>query len=109
MLLDIISKRYPHQKPSDYLGIEDSWTAFQLDSALAMAGETRDRDFLISLVESINDHLVNVMRSMGAKIKKKAPVSQAESIEGKPLNEVLARIGGAGVVVNLKKKDGNKR
>lgn len=87
--------------------MRDRWTAFQLDSSLAVAGETRDREFQINLVESINDHLVNVMKALGAKVKKKAPRKrQAESLEGKHMNEVLAKIGGPGVVVNLKKKDG---
>lgn len=74
-----------------------------------MAGEQRDREFQISLVESINDHLVNVMRSMGAKVRTKPKPSQVETMEGRPLNEVLTRIGGAGVVVERKRKNGNKR
>ena len=100
-------KRYPNQKPSDYLDVKDRYTAFQLDTALALAGEQSDREFVISLVESVNDHLVNVMRSMGAKVKTKPKRNQpTEKLEGRPLAEVLQMIGGAGTVVNIKPKDG---
>jgi len=107
MILDTLTKRYPNRRPSSYLGIVDEWTAFQLDSALAQAGENRDREFIISLVESINDHLINVMRSTGAKVKTKPNRNQPkEKLEGRPLAEVLQMIGGAGTVVNIKPKDG---
>jgi len=108
MLIDLVCKRYPNQKPSDYLDIKDSYTAFQLDTALALAGETSDREFVVNLVESINDHLVNVMRSMGAKIKVKSRGGSKTPIsKDKHVNEVLMAIGGTGSVVKYNKKHGS--
>lgn len=106
-MVDLICKRYPGFKPSDYLDIKDEWTAFQIDSTLAFAGEYEDREFQMNLVESINDHLVNVMRALGAKVKsKKRPKeSKSEDIGGKPLNEVLTMLGGAGTVITYRKKE----
>jgi hypothetical protein len=104
-LVDIICKRYPNKKPSDYLDIEDKWTAFQIDSALAFAGEYEDREFQMTLVESINDHLVNVMRALGAKVKRKPKRTEESSLEGRPLNEVLTLLGGAGSVIKYRKKE----
>lgn len=105
-MVDIVCRRYSKTRPSDILGIEDDWTAFQLDSALAFEGEQRDREFVISLVESINDHLVNVMRALGAKVRKKPKQEkkpQQQIKEDATVEEVLALIGGSGTVVNYKK------
>lgn len=100
----MVCKRYPKTKPSDILSIEDNWTAFQLDSALAFEGEKRDREFLISLVESVNDHLLNVMRALGAKVKKRPKSENKPKIieDGSSLDTVLSLIGGSGTVVNYK-------
>jgi len=68
-------------------------------------GESKDREFLISLIESINDHLVNVMRSMGAKVKVKQK-QNAPMEEGRNLNEVLTEISNKGSVVKVNKKHG---
>lgn len=107
--MDLICQRYPGTKPSDYLGIEDEFTAFQLDAALAIKGMQREqkiRNYHISLIDW---HILQVCRSLGAKgIPKQPPKLELDtpikpSDELPSLKDVLARLGGTGTVTEFKK------
>jgi len=86
------------------LEIEDKLLAFQLDSALAAQGEMRDLEVKRNFVEAINEHILLVCKSLGAKIRKTAPAPKMIDREPRPLNEVLTQLGGKGVVIERKKE-----
>lgn len=105
--MDLIARRYPNRRPSDYLGIEDEFTAYQIDSVLALKYEREDREFTIKIVEAIRSDLENVMRALGAKVKKKqTPSKQLPKPSGElpRLKDVIAALGGRGVVLQYNKK-----
>ena len=109
LLVDLVCKRYPGQKPSEYLGISDEAEAFSLDMALATRSELLDKDFLLLNINALHETINNVSRSMGAKIKQQPykPILLGKTKEKKTselpnLVDVLAALGGTGVVLNNK-------
>jgi hypothetical protein len=104
-LVDLICKRYPGTKPSEYLEIEDKWTAFQLDSALALKGFREDAKLQTYYVDTINYYILQVCKCLGAKgIPKKPPEYQidkeVDTKDLRPLEQVLKELGGAGSVIS---------
>ena len=99
-MVDLICSRYPGTKPSNYLGIKDKFTAFQLDLSCASQGKIKDLERQNQMLEVITEHLLMVCKSLGAKIKKKDNRPKVTpNYEERPLNEVLQELGGAGVVI----------
>lgn len=101
-MLDIACNRYAGKRPSVFLGIKDQWSAYQVDTALAVRGQRSDREFMISLVDGLRDDIHNFMRMFGAKFKEKKglpPRNELQSKEPKPVEEILAAIGGKGSVI----------
>lgn len=88
--IDLICKRYPGRKPSDYLDIEDEYTAFQVDAALAIAGEYRDREQTMDYIDVINEHTLAIFKQLGGKVKNKQKRSRIhEQKEEVPLMKDL--------------------
>lgn len=124
-LVDYICKRYPGKKPSDYLGVTDELTAFDLDAALATKGEIEDRKFLLKLFQQLNDNIAQglqdnamlIAKALGAKVRKKKRSPDRKVIEAQPkvhqtlpenvtdveklpsLEEALSALGGRGTVI----------
>lgn len=102
-------KRYPGRRPSDYLGIEDEYTAFHLDMALALKGENKDNKAKMDMLEILRNDLVTVAKSLGGKIKlKKKPESNPKMMDGEKVptvREALAMLGGKGTAIIYNKKD----
>lgn len=105
----MVCHRYPGTKPSEYLGIEDKWTAFQLDLALALKGWRRDQEIQKYFVSLINWHILQVCRVFGAKGVPKTPPSfsldddTVDKDELPSLEQVVAKLGGAGTVLKIEK------
>jgi hypothetical protein len=94
--VDLVCTRYPGTKPSEYLDIQDRYTAFQLDVAVALKGKDRDNETNNNYLEYIKEHIVLVARCLGYK----PPAKKKQIIPKKDLtvNEALKMLGGAGVV-----------
>lgn len=93
--------------------VEDKWTAFQLDSALAVKGFQTDSKINQYHISLINWHILQVCRMLGAKKVPKTPPKPNFIRQGgkpdelPPLSQVLAQLGGTGVVLQPgKKKNG---
>lgn len=102
MLLDLICKRYPGRRPSDYYAGLDEYQAFQLDAALALRGKIEDSDDNQLLIWQLLDGMRMVAQSQGAKVKK-IPMPertiQEPSDEEPLLADLLNQLGGAGMVM----------
>ena len=103
--MDLICHRYPNRRPSDYLEL-DEWSGFQLDSALALKADRAEKELLTDIISAIRDDLKIIMRGLGVKVKetrrpKREPIDNGEI---PPLEEVLASLGGQGVVLAQHKK-----
>lgn len=77
-----------------------------LDSALVLAGEKRDNNIINKRLEIIDERLKLIFRQLGGKIKgggnnrnSDMPVDKDGRV---PLNLLLARHGGKGVIVEKK-------
>jgi len=73
-MLDLICRIYPNKTPSDYLKIDNEYTRFALDGAMALKSyathEDKEQIYLVSILNAI----YSVCKSMGAKgIKKLQP------------------------------------
>lgn len=105
-LLDLVCKRYPQRRPSDYLKL-DEWTGFQFDAAIALKYYLKEEERKNDSVSVILDGIGNVCRGLGMKVKKrsKKPLIQ-KSDEIKPIGQVLHELGGKGVIFggNINKK-----
>lgn len=116
-LLDLLARRYPNRRPSDYLDIKDNWTAFQVDSALAQRGELEDNEKVNRAVDTIVEALANVgnqlARTLGAKsdiIKVKPRPRELEpnydfmqkKDELPTLDQAIQALGGKGTIVERK-------
>lgn len=103
-LLDLVAKRYPGTKPSDYYGDLDDYSAFQLDAALALKGKIRDQEHEMDVVHLLLEGMVGIMKAQGAKPKqlqkpRKVDFEHDEHQQDLPLaSDVLAVLGGAGTV-----------
>jgi hypothetical protein len=103
-LLDLVCKRYPGRRPSDYLDL-DEWTAFQFDSSLALKYFLEERKTKIGDLEIIMDGISNVCRGLGMKVKKmpkkreSIPIKPVDSDKIPKLKNLLAIFGGPGVKV----------
>ena len=107
--MDLVCTRYPGHRPSDYLDVPDGFTAFQLDSALALAGYKREVERQNYNIQVINWHTLQVARAMGAKgIPKQPPKPPGRvthtSEDGIPrLSDLLAIHAKPGTVIQKEK------
>jgi len=104
LLLDLVCTRYPGRKPSDYFEDLDEVDSFSLDIALATKSNLIDADLKNLDLANLHTSIDNVSRSLGAKVKqnKYKPIilGKNKPTAGIPdLQDVLAQLGGAGVVV----------
>lgn len=102
-LLDLVAKRYPGTKPSDYYGELDDYSAFQLDAAIALKGKIRDQEHEMDIVHLLLEGMVGIMRSQGARPKKlhkpeKIVFEDKEEDDLPHVNELLQALGGVGTV-----------
>ena len=91
------------------MDIEDSWTAFQLDAALALKGWKQEQEINKYFISLIDWHILQVCRALGAKGIPKTPpkleIETPENPEELPsLEEVIAKLGGVGTVLKVEKK-----
>lgn len=115
LALDLVAKRYGI-RPSKIVGLDD-WEGIQFDIALALKGHRDDNDRLSQVLNSALERIDNgfemIVKTLGGKVKKrkKAPTPRpnlepSDRSEPPPLNQVLAQLGGRGVVVVRKEKNG---
>ena len=112
-LVDLVCTRYPGTKPSDYLEIEDNWTAFQLDASLALKYHLRDEAILVHRANVSNWHILQVCKVMGGgkNIPKQPPKMPSFNIkkdedEIPKLSDMLEKLGGKGTVLKKEFKNG---
>ena len=60
-MLDLICRRYPGRRPSDYLEIDDEFAALQLDYAIAKKHLIDDYDYANTRLDAIQ----NMLRPLG--------------------------------------------
>lgn len=100
MLLDVVCQRYPGRRPSDYLDIEDEYTALQLDFAVAYKHRKND----IDAENSKTDALIAAIKTVGSALGVKY-VSTAQTSKVLPddlyVDEILPMIGGKNTMVDL--------
>lgn len=68
-MLDKVCQRYS-RLPSEVLEL-DEFTGYQLDTAMALRFDLKDKDFTLDIVDQILTGMENIMRSQGAKVKKR--------------------------------------
>ena len=104
VLLDLVCRRYPGRRPSDYLEL-DEWEGFQFDIALALKSELLDRENQANQLDVVRIGIDNICRGLGMKVKSKKRKPLIESEDMKPSAEQLvAGLGGKGVVIERNKK-----
>ena len=72
-LLDLLARRYPNKRPSDFIDGLDGWQALQYDTAIAIKYSTLEKEEAFTHTEALLSALDNVMRVQGAKIPKRKP------------------------------------
>lgn len=91
--------------------IEDDWTAFQLDSALAVRGSMKDETILTHRSNVSNWHILQVCKSLGAKKIPKYPpkmpnLNPKNKSKGVPiLSDLMKEMGGTGTVLVKRNKN----
>jgi hypothetical protein len=109
-----VCHRYPGTKPSDYLEIDDPYTAFQLDIALAIKGSHNDTERSLELNDYLGAYLSDIMRALGVKKppnRRELRYKEKEKNLDKPnkiptLSEAVKSLGGSGVVLSTGRKNG---
>lgn len=101
-MLDLVCKRYPGRRPSDYLEIDDPYTALQLDYAIASKHNQADNKFEGEKLEAIHEMLKPIGSVLGVKYEAK-PESKLLP-EDLPIDVALAILGGKGT--SIKRSDG---
>lgn len=66
-MLDLVAKRYPTTKPSDFLPHLTDWEAWQLDSSLATRYDAIDRENRAEEMHTLIQYIKGLMKVMGAK------------------------------------------
>lgn len=93
-MLDLVCKRYPGRRPSDYLELDD-YTGLQLDYALALKYSLEDGKNEAIKLEAIQEMLKPIGSALGVKYQKQKPKLEERKIpDGLDVDEVLAMIGG---------------
>lgn len=89
-MVDLVCKRYPGTKPSDYLDIDDPFIALQLDYAVAYKHDKLEKD-------EQYERFKMQLKANGMEIqeKKTAP----ELVEPPVVDDLMRAFGGKGVVV----------
>jgi hypothetical protein len=70
-ILDLICRRYPGSRPSDYFDNLDSVQKFQLDAGLALKYHLIETDERLDMVEAIQASVKNVVQALSSKKLKK--------------------------------------
>ncbi len=85
----------------------DEYLGFQFDAALALKYYFQEEKNKYDMLDVVSNGIMSVCKGLGMKVTKKMKASSsraADSNEPKPLAEVLAELGGHGVVIERKKK-----
>ncbi len=103
-LLDLVAKRYPTTKPSDYMPHLDEYDAWQLDSALALRYSLEEKEDFAEHLHIVKEHIKGLMKVLGAKgIKVKQyerqfsnkPKKENNSDDDLPLvSDIMKSLGG---------------
>ena len=101
--LDILCRRYPGTRPSEFRDDLDEYQAFQFDLAMAFKGYLRDKEAKSDEVYTLLQGMVGIMKSNGGKpgkIPKPKPLVKPPVDTQLPsIHEVLNALGGVGVAV----------
>lgn len=102
-LLDLVAKRYPGNRPSDFYGKLDDYSALQLDIAIALKGKIRDQEHESDLLYVILEGMRGIMRAQGAKPKAidkpaKYVFGEQEEPEIPHVSDLLAALSGQGTI-----------
>ncbi len=100
-MLDLVCQRYPNRRPSEYLDIEDDYTALQVDFAIAFKHHSADLKYDSDKVEAVINAMKPIGQALGVKYtEKKAPEVDSKIMpQGLPVETVLAMLRGKGTKV----------
>lgn len=99
-MLDLVCQRYPGKRPSDYLEIEDPYTALQLDYAVAIKHQQEDFEYDGSKIDVILNALKPIGTALGVKYTEVKPDAKNTIMpQDLPVDTVLAMLGGKGTKV----------
>jgi hypothetical protein len=105
-MVDLICKRYPGKKPSDYLKIKDEYTAIQVDYAVALKQQMKDFEIEIDMQDNVLQALYDICKCLGAKPKFKRrkdrqPIMPSENIT---ISQAISLFKSKGTKVEIIKK-----
>jgi len=96
----LVCRRYPGRRPSDYLEIEDEYTALQLDYAVAHKHLTEDYEYDHNKTEAILSGMKPIGGALGVKYTEKTAEPDSKVLpQNLPVDTVLAMLGGKGTKV----------
>lgn len=104
-ILDLLCRRYPGRRPSDYLEIDDPDIAIQLDYAIAIKHELREREVDDSKLDYIGSLIKSIGQVHGVKYKDVVKTEDIGGADSKvipqdlPVEAVLSMLGGKGTQV----------
>lgn len=101
-MMDLVCRRYPGKKPSDYLEIEDDYTALQVDFAIAYKHQQDDYKYDADRIEAIISAIKPLGTAWGIKYTEKPKEDSLESKvmpQGLPVEQVIAMLTGKGTKV----------
>lgn len=89
-------------KPSDFMGFDNDYDAFQFDMAVAWKGYLMEKEEEQQFITTLLNGMRNIVLSNGAKmdkIPKPKPLLKPKNWGEMPtLSEILTQFGGSGVV-----------
>lgn len=95
----MVCRRYPGRRPSDYLEIEDDYTALQLDYAVAYKHRRDDFEYENSKIDAIQSMIKPLGQALGVTYSEARSRSNVLP-DNLTVDEVLARISGKGTMVS---------
>jgi hypothetical protein len=96
-MVDLVCRRYPGRRPSDYLEVSDPWVALQLDFAVAHKHETEEFKYDSEKLEAIQEMLKPIGSALGVKYEAKQETKVLP--DDLPVDTVLSILGGKGIKV----------
>lgn len=107
-MLDLICRRYPGRLPSQYLEIDDEFTAIQVDYAIAKKHLFDDYKYDSEKMDGLQAMLKPLGQALGIEYKEQTKKTNPAGVPEEPLDvdDALAIYGaGKGTVVNHGKQE----
>ena len=97
-MLDLLCRRYPNRRPSDFLDIDDEMVALQLDYAIALKYSHQEKEYDFNKTESTNSILKAIgEHGHGITFKPKDQSLEDKMVkDGLPIDVALKMFGGKG-------------